>query len=122
MEKPLALSFRDLDALLEAEKKSKGRIFVGTMRRYAPAFLEAVREVGGMDKIMYARVRAIIGPNFNFINQSCTFPLGAVSDVSSEDSADRKERGDDIMQQALANEFDVPVNKETISMLRILAG
>lgn len=120
IEKPLAQSFRDLEILLEAEKNSKGRVFVGTMRRYAPAFLEAVQEVGGMDQIMYARVRSIIGPNFNFINQSCTFPLGHVSDIAKEDAEDRRRRHDDIMHQALVTEFGVVMNDDSIRQLKIL--
>lgn len=59
VEKPLALCYRDVDAIIAAEKKSKGRVFVGYMRRYATAFLDAVAEVGGMDKIHYARVRGM---------------------------------------------------------------
>lgn len=57
VEKPMAMSQKDADALIEAEKKSKGKVFVGYMRRYAPAFLDAVKEVGGLDKVLYARVR-----------------------------------------------------------------
>lgn len=57
VEKPLALTKRDILEAIEAEKKSKGRLMVGYMRRYAPAFEEAVKEIGGMDKILYARVR-----------------------------------------------------------------
>ena len=45
IEKPLAQCYRDMHALLDAEKKSKGRVFVGTMRRYAPALLEAIEEI-----------------------------------------------------------------------------
>ncbi|KAH8175721.1 oxidoreductase family, NAD-binding rossmann fold domain-containing protein [Sarocladium implicatum] len=122
IEKPLAQSFRDLETLLEAERRSKGRVFVGTMRRYAPAFLEAVEEVGGMDKIMYARVRSIIGPNFNFINQSCTFPVGPVSDIAAEDLEDRQRRHDDIMHQALAKEFGVAVTEDSIRQFKILGS
>lgn len=120
IEKPLALCFRDLDQLIEAEKLSKGRVFVGTMRRFAPAFLEAVKEVGSMDKIMYARVRSIIGPNSNFINQSCTYPIGAPSDISAADQEDRKKRHDDIVQCALEKEFGVAVTEQSIRQLKIL--
>lgn len=120
IEKPLALCFRDIDALIEAEKRSKGRVFVGTMRRFAPAFLEALQEVGSMEKIMYARVRAIIGPNSNFINQSGTFPIGATSDVSATDIDDRKRRHDDIMRRALEEEFGVAKTEQSIRMLKIL--
>jgi predicted dehydrogenase len=45
IEKPLALCFQGIDSLIDAEKESTGKIFVGTMRRFAPAFLEAVQEV-----------------------------------------------------------------------------
>ncbi|KAF7555661.1 hypothetical protein G7Z17_g1969 [Cylindrodendrum hubeiense] len=50
IEKPASICFRDIDTLIEAEKTSRGKVFVGTMRRYATAFLDAVQEVGGMEK------------------------------------------------------------------------
>jgi hypothetical protein len=61
IEKPASFCFRDIDRLIEAEKVSNGRVLIGTMRRYAHAFLEVVQEVGGMEKIIYGRVRDIIG-------------------------------------------------------------
>lgn len=57
VEKPLALCYKDLEEMQEAEKKSKGKIFVGYQRRYAQAFVDAVEEVGGIGKIQYGRVR-----------------------------------------------------------------
>lgn len=57
VEKPLALNMRDVDRLREAEKASKGKVMVGYMRRYAAAFVDGVREIGGIEKISYARVR-----------------------------------------------------------------
>jgi predicted dehydrogenase len=57
VEKPLALNYRDIDAIIAAEKKSEAKVFVGYQRRHAQAFLDAVKEVGGMEKIQYARVR-----------------------------------------------------------------
>lgn len=119
IEKPLALCFSDLDALIEAEKASKGRVFVGTMRRFAPAFLEAVQEVGGMDRILYARVRSIIGPNSNFIEQSGTFPK-YFTDVPSACIEERKEKARVINHQALGKEFGVEVTDAAIRQLRIL--
>lgn len=59
IEKPMALNDRDADALIAAERESQGRVMVGYMRRYAPAFLDAIQEIGGMDKILYARVRGL---------------------------------------------------------------
>lgn len=62
IEKPMALCERDADAIIAAEAKSKGKVMVGYMRRYAPAFEELVKEIGGMDKITYARVRGMYFP------------------------------------------------------------
>lgn len=121
IEKPLALCFRDVDAIIAAEKASRGCVFVGTMRRFAPAFLEALTEVASMDKILYARVRSIIGPNVNFINQSGTFPLGPTSDLAADDINDRQRRHDDIMEMALGKEFGVAVTPQSIRQLKILA-
>lgn len=119
IEKPLALCFSDLEALIKAENKSKGRVFVGTMRRFAPAFLEAVQEVGGMDRILYARVRSIIGPNSNFIEQSGTFPK-YFNDVPSACIEERKEKAGVINHQALEKEFGVEATDAAIRQLRIL--
>ncbi len=49
------------------------------MRRFATAFLDAAEEVGGMERIQYARVRDIIGPNAIPVNQSGTFPGGSTT-------------------------------------------
>ena len=67
IEKPAALTKRDIVALTEAERNSKGRVMVGYMRRYAAPFADAVKEIGSMDKILYARVR---GQNFHTFLQS----------------------------------------------------
>jgi predicted dehydrogenase len=60
VEKPLALTKRDVYAIIEAEKSSKGKVMVGQMRRYAAPFEDAIKEIGGIDKILYARVRGMI--------------------------------------------------------------
>ena len=56
-EKPLALNMKDIERVVAAEKASQGQFMVGYMRRYAPAFQDVLKEIGGMDKIVYARVR-----------------------------------------------------------------
>ncbi|KAF6830844.1 oxidoreductase [Colletotrichum musicola] len=121
IEKPASVCFRDLDLLVEAEKRSKGKVMVGTMRRFAIAFTDAVEEVGGMQKIQYARVRDIIGPNATFVDQSGTFPQ-KFSDYSDADTQDRLKREEDIFEQALAKEFGVPITSESKLMLRLLGG
>lgn len=57
VEKPLALNKADIQLIAEAEAKSQGKVMVGYMRRYAAPFADAVAEVGGLDKIIFARVR-----------------------------------------------------------------
>lgn len=121
IEKPVSLCFRDLDRLLEAEKQSQGKVFVGTMRRFATAFLDAVEEVGGLQKIQYARVRDIVGPNAVFVGQSGTYPR-KFNDFSDADNEDRLAREADIFEQALKHEFGVPSTPESKRMLRVLGG
>lgn len=121
LEKPAAMSYRDADLLIKAESVSKGRVFVGYMRRYAPAFLEAVKEVGGLDKIQFARVRDIIGPNSLFVEQSCMYPK-RFGDVSREDTDELAMRDSQMLEQALGAEFGVEITPESKVMLRLLGG
>jgi len=121
LEKPAALCFRDIDILIAAEKKSKGKIFVGTMRRYAASLEDAIKEIGGMGEIKYARVRDIIGPNALFVSQSGMFSK-KFDDFSEGDTKDRQAREKDIVEQALREEFGMSVTEASISMLRMLGG
>ncbi|KAK9383389.1 NAD binding Rossmann fold oxidoreductase [Kockiozyma suomiensis] len=120
IEKPMALNDRDADLISAAAKKSKGKVMVGYMRRYAPIFEDAVKEIGGLDKINYARVRDIIGPNDIFVNQSGTFPK-RFSDFTEADGEDRAARGADIVKQALEVEAGVsdphPLTQRTWRLL-----
>ncbi|KAL5343116.1 hypothetical protein BJX70DRAFT_207861 [Aspergillus crustosus] len=120
VEKPLTSSHADIELLQAAEKRSKGRLVVGYMRRYAPGFLDAVAEIGGISQIQYARVRDIIGPNAAFVGQSGTFPK-RFDDYSPEDSqaATDKDRND--ADEALAS-YGVAANDQTRRMLMLLGG
>jgi predicted dehydrogenase len=60
VEKPASMNIRDADAIIAAEETSQGKVFVGYMRRYAAAFVDAIKEIGGVEKILYARVRGKI--------------------------------------------------------------
>ncbi|CAE7096754.1 unnamed protein product [Rhizoctonia solani] len=103
IEKPMALTDEDADAIITAQKRNNVVIFVGYMRRYAPAFLEAVKIVRNMKKIDYARVRDIIGMNKFFVDQSGTFPR-RFDDFSPEFSKDRLQRGQAISEAALGTQ------------------
>ena len=121
IEKPMAMSDRDAALILDAERKSKGTVMVGYMRRYATAFLDAVEEIGGMDKITYARVRDIIGRNAFFVDQSGTFPK-KFTDYSKSDSQDLTKRAVDIAHQGLAQDLGAPVTEESTAMWSLLGG
>ncbi|KAL4771166.1 hypothetical protein BDW60DRAFT_223552 [Aspergillus nidulans var. acristatus] len=120
VEKPLTSSYGDIERLQAAERTSKGRLMVGYMRRYAPGFLDAVAEIGGISQILYARVRDIIGPNAAFVEQSGTFPK-RFDDYSPEESQALKDKDRSAADEALAS-FGVPVNDETRRMLMVLGG
>lgn len=120
VEKPLALCYRDISALSEAENNSKGKLFVGYMRRYAPGFLDAIAEVGE-EKIQYVRIRDIIGPNSDFVDQSGTYPKKFI-DFDKEDSNELAEKDRDMIEFALKNEFSVPINELTKRFMMILGG
>ncbi|CRK40454.1 hypothetical protein BN1723_015726 [Verticillium longisporum] len=121
VEKPLALTKKDIGTIAEAERQSRGSVMVGYMRQYAAPVEDAIREVGGMDKILYARVRDIIGANSTFVNQSGTFPE-RFTDFRPEDSADKTARHEQAVNAALAECGDVPVTKESSLAWRVLCG
>ncbi|KPM42711.1 hypothetical protein AK830_g3856 [Neonectria ditissima] len=122
VEKPLALTKRDALAIADAESRSKGKVMVAYMRRYAAPFEDAVREIGGLDKILYARVRDIIGPNSHFVNQSGTFPK-KFTDFSAADTAGKSSRAEEMVQTALKEECGgVPVTPESTLMWRLFGG
>lgn len=100
IEKPMALSVQSADAIIDARNKTNGVVFVGYQRRYAEAFNQAVEIVKGMDKISYARVRDIIGPNNIFVGQSGTYPQ-KFSDFSSEATEEMRLRSSQIAEEAL---------------------
>jgi predicted dehydrogenase len=70
VEKPMAMTFSQADAIIEAKNAAGVQVMVGYMRRYAPAFLQAAEEVKNMEKINYVKVRDIIGYNHFFSQQS----------------------------------------------------
>jgi Oxidoreductase family, NAD-binding Rossmann fold len=121
VEKPAALNLRDIDRIQQAEKSSKGKLMVGYMRRYASAFETAIKEIGGIDKILYARVRDIIGANSTFVDQSGMFPK-IFNDLEERDVSDRKDRATELVHHALEVECNVPASASAITMWRVLGG
>lgn len=121
IEKPIALTLQDTDRIIAADKAAGGaRVFVGYMRRYAAAFVDAVKEVGSIGQIRYARVRDIIGPNSVFVGQSGTYPR-TFTDYRVADSEALRAKTLDDMEQALQAELGIAVTEETAMMWEMLS-
>lgn len=93
------------------------------MRRYAAAFSDAVKEVGSIGQIRYARVRDIIGPNSVFVGQSATYPR-TFNNYRKEDTEALRMKTSEDMQQALQAEIGIAATKERTmwEMLSILGS
>jgi hypothetical protein len=121
VEKPMALNGRDLKLLMDAERNSNGTVMVGYMRRYATVFIDAVKEIGGMDQVRYATVRDIIGKNDLFVPQSGMF-YKAFSDFSQEDSEKRRRTLDEQNRQGLEVDLGIPVTEASVNMWTLVGN
>ncbi len=63
VEKPLCMNLAENDAIIAEQERTGLVLQVGTMRRYAPAFVEACQIVKDMPEIRLAHVHDIIGGN-----------------------------------------------------------
>lgn len=121
IEKPIALTLKDTDTIIAADQAAGGnKVFVGYMRRYAAAFVDAVKEVGSIEDIRYARVRDIIGPNSVFVEQSGTHPR-TFNDYQEADSEALRRGTHDNVVQALEFELGVAVTERTGMMWQTLS-
>jgi len=74
-----------------------------------------------MERIQYARVRDIIGPNSNFVSQSGTFPQ-KFTDFRKEDTEEMISQDEEMMRYALEHDYGVKATKESMDMARLLAS
>jgi predicted dehydrogenase len=115
VEKPMCLTLREAEEIIRARDEAGVQVMVAYMRRFAPAFLQAVDEVRGLESIGYARIRDIIGRNRLIIDQANAvhrpgdFPAGA--------QEDRTARATRLVQEAIG---DVPA--EFVRAYRLLLG
>jgi predicted dehydrogenase len=106
IEKPMCLTEAEADAIIEAQRRNNVKMMVGYMRRYAASFVEAVKQIGGLDHITYARVRDIIGPNSYFVKP--TSHVVSFNDIPEELKEDRKNRAERLVKEATGLESDSP--------------
>ncbi len=109
IEKPIALTIADAEAIAAARDAAGVQVMVGYMRRFAPAFVEAVEEVRRLDRIRYVRVRDIIGHNRLFIEQSSNviYP----TDFPAEAIANRRERNTAMLDAAIGTDADATLRR-----------
>lgn len=130
IEKPMCMTLAEADALTAAEKACGKVVQIGYMRRYAPAFEEAVGLVADMKgKINYARVRDIIGPNSSFVEPTINVVRGddipnAVLDMTSSASSQRliEAIGTDQNPKAMAYNILLGLSSHDTSAMRELIG
>jgi virulence factor len=70
LEKPACLTVREIDGLLELSSNYAKTIFVGYMRRYAPAYLAARQELPAFGDITHVRIFDLISEGRHFLKKS----------------------------------------------------
>ena len=125
----MCLTFAEAEAIIRARDETGVHVMVGYMRRFAPAFMQAVTEVRGLGKINYARIRDIIGRNRLIIDQSSV--VLRFDDVPDAAKRDRTARAERLVHEAIgeappdiigAYRFLLGLNSHDISAMRELLG
>ncbi|HEX2281996.1 MAG TPA: Gfo/Idh/MocA family oxidoreductase [Thermomicrobiales bacterium] len=129
VEKPMCLTLAEAEAIIRARDETGVQVMVAYMRRFAPAFEQAVAEVRALDTINYARIRDIIGRNRLIIDQSSV--VLRFDDVPEEARLDRTARAERLVREAIgeappdivgAYRFLLGLNSHDISAMRELLG
>jgi predicted dehydrogenase len=129
VEKPMCLTIADAEAIIQARDAAGVQVMVAYMRRFAPAFVEAVEAVSQLDKINYARIRDIIGMNRLIIEQSSV--VHRYDDVPEALRLDRGERAARMVKEAIgdapadiraAYRLLLGLNSHDLSAMRELIG
>jgi predicted dehydrogenase len=101
VEKPMCLSPREAEQIIEARDRSDRVVMVGYMRRFAPAFDLAKERLASLGRINYARVHDIIGRNQLMIDQ--TSHVVRPGDIPQDALQERWARGAALVKEALGD-------------------
>lgn len=104
VEKPMCVNLAENDAIIAAQKEAGKIVQVGTMRRYAPAFIEACRLVQDMDEIRLAKTHDLIGRNSLVIEP--TSRVVPADDIPAAVSEAMRERGAEAIRAAIGDAPD----------------
>ncbi|QGN34938.1 Gfo/Idh/MocA family protein [Microlunatus sp. Gsoil 973] len=115
VEKPMCLSPREAEEIINARDQSGVTVMVGYMRRFAPAFLEAKELLPGLGRVNFARVHDVIGRNQLIIDQ--TSSVVRPGDLPQSAMQDRSARARALVTDAIG---DVP--SAVANAYRLLCG
>jgi predicted dehydrogenase len=101
VEKPMCLSPREAESIIETRDRNGTTVMVGYMRRYAPAFLEAKALLEDLGPVRFARVHDVIGRNQLMIDQTTT--VIRPSDLPATALAERRARGRALVADAIGD-------------------
>ncbi|KAL4735207.1 hypothetical protein BDV11DRAFT_38775 [Aspergillus similis] len=135
VETPVSLSIPSAKRILDAEKEAPNgaRVFVACARRYAPCF-ESVfkKEVAGLERIHYARLRMIAGPHIAHTAMSLKVVSkdepevgngcqeGVLEEEKGGEEEDRIARFHELMEEVFGKD-ELP-SRERIALSRFLAS
>jgi predicted dehydrogenase len=129
VEKPMCLTLGEAEAIIRARDETGVQVMVGYMRRFAPAFVQAVAEVRELGQINYARIRDIIGRNRLIVDQSSV--VLRYDDIPEAAKLERNARAERLVREAIgeappdivgAYRFLLGLNSHDISAMRELLG
>jgi predicted dehydrogenase len=115
VEKPMCLTLREAEEIIQARNEAGVQVMVAYMRRFAPAFVQAVAEVRNLPKINYARVRDIIGQNRLIIEQASA--VLRYDDIPAAAQQDRAARAKRLVDEAIGE-----TSPDIRSAYRLLLG
>jgi myo-inositol 2-dehydrogenase/D-chiro-inositol 1-dehydrogenase len=129
IEKPAALTAAELRPLLELEARNTKTVFVGYMRRFAPAFTALKERLPPREEIRHVRIRDLIRESQFFVDQSRN--IFRPEDVPAEVIADGRAKtqallksvmGDAAPDQLRAYQVLTGLSSHSFSAMRELFG
>jgi predicted dehydrogenase len=115
VEKPMCLSPREAERIVETRDRTGLTVMVGYMRRFAPAFLEAKELLPTLGGVSFARVHDVIGRNQLIVDQ--TSYVVRPSDLTEAQMHERWDRGSGLVKDAIGD-----VGPELAGVYRLLCG
>jgi myo-inositol 2-dehydrogenase/D-chiro-inositol 1-dehydrogenase len=116
IEKPACLTAAELRPLIELGRQNPKTVFVGYMRRYAPAFLELQRRLPQPGEIRHVRVRDLIRESRFFVDQ--TRSIFRPDDVPAAVIAEGRARTQQLLRSVMGE--DAPL--DAIRAYQVLTG